>query len=307
MSVRSSHVVRLASLLVLAALVFAGCGDEGDPASGTPEPGSRDSATTIDDGSSGSAGNGDCYTTPGKQKARVRFVNLFTNDAYPSTAIDVYEGSSATDPCGKKLATVEFGSASDYVDVTALSDSGSWNAVAYVAGESDDEHRIMEQGESWPGGEAVTIVFSAAEPSDMDMGLPPSAGSVQAFFENGDFPAVAEPPAGKATVGIAATSLQWVDPDGAWIAGIAGQSGCLVAEGDSEGSTSLIAGTQLVTYPVDPGSLSLGLFPSDPGTCTDAPAIGPVALDVEADSRAFVFAYGSSPDDEQLLVLPIES
>jgi hypothetical protein len=306
-SVRASNLARLAAVLAVAALVLTGCGDDsGSESSGTAKAASDGSATSTT-ASAGSAGKGDCYSTPGKQKARVRFVNLFTNATYPAGSIDVYEGSSATDPCGKKLATVPFGSASDYIDVTALSDSGSWTATAYIAGSTDDEHRIIDQGETWSGGEAVTIVFAGTEPSDVDTGLPPSSGSVQAFFENGDSPAVAEPPAGKAALGIAATSLQSVDPDGAWRAGVSGQAGCLMAEGDTESTSTSIGGTQIVTYPIDPGSLSLGLFPSDPGTCTDTPAIGPVTVDAAPDSRTFVFAYGSDMQSEKLLVLPIES
>jgi hypothetical protein len=296
--------LRLTAVLAIGAVALVGCGDDSPESSGTSKVPAGDVATTT---AARSAGSGDCYTTPGKQKARVRFVNFFTNATYPSSSIDVYQGSSATDPCGKKLATVPFGSASDYVDVTALDDSGSWNAVAYVADSTDDQHKIIEQGETWAGGEAVTIVFAGTEPSSMDTGLPPSSGSVQAFFENGDSPAIAEPPSGKAAVGIAATSLQSVDPDGAWRAGVSGQSGCLMGEGDTESTSTNIGGTQLVAYPVDPGSLSLGLFPSDVGGCTGTPVIGPATIDAAAGSRTFVFAYGVDKQDEKVLVLPIDS
>jgi hypothetical protein len=304
-SVRSSRSLRLTAVLAIAAVALVGCGDDSPESSGTTKAPSGDAATTT--APSGGSGKGDCYTTPGKQKARVRFVNFFTNATYPSSSIDVYAGSSATDPCGKKLATVPFGGASDYVDVTALDDSGSWNAVAYVADSTDDQHKIIEQGETWAGGEAVTIVFAGTEPSSMDTGLPPSSGSVQAFFENGDSPAIAEPPAGKAAVGNAATSLQSGDPEGAGRAGVTGQSGCLMAEGDTESTAMNIGGTQLVAYPVDPGSLSLGLFPSDAGSCTGTPVMGPATIDATAGSRTFVFAYGVDKQDEKLLVLPIES
>lgn len=300
---RSCQVLRLAAVSALAGVALVGCGGNNDSASpSTTKAASGDTATTT---SAASGAKGNCYTTPGKQKARVRFVNLFTNATYPSSAVDVYQGSSATDPCGKKLATVPFGSASEYVDVSALSESGSWTATAYVAGSTDDQHKIIDQGETWNGGEVVTIVFSGSEPST-DTGLPPSSGSVQAFFENGDSPAIAAPPTGKAAVGIAATSLQHVDKDGSWRAGVSGQSGCLKAEGDTDSTTTNIGGTQLVSYTVDPGSLNLGLFPSDPGDCTGTPAIGPTTVDAAAGSRTFVFAYGVDKQSEKLLVLPLE-
>jgi hypothetical protein len=295
----------LTAVLAIAAVALVGCGDDSPESSSTTKAPSGDAATTT--ARSGGSGKVNCYTTPGKQKARVRFVNLFTNATYPSSSIDVYQGSSATDGCGKKLATVPFGSASDYIDVTALDESGSWDGIAYIAGSTDDDHKIIDQGETWSGGEVVTIVFSGTEPSSTATGLPPSSGSVQAFFENGDSPAIAEPPAGKAVVGIAATSLQSVDQEGAWRAGVSGQSGCLMAEGDTESTATNIGGTQLVSYPVDPGSLSLGLFPSDAGSCTGTPVMGPATVDASAGSRTFIFAYGVDKQNEKLLVLPLES
>ena len=260
--------------------------------------------TTTTSGIS-TGGNGDCFTKPGTQKARVRFVNLYTNSTYPASDIEVLQGYSGTDPCGKKLATVPFGHASDYIDVTASDETGNWSAVAYVGGSTAKDHEIITQSETWKGGEQVTITFEGAEPAP---GLPPSSGGDQAFFEtstSGDasLPAVA----GKAVLGIAATSLQYVVKDGAWVAGVTGQAGCLKAVGDSSGITTNIGGTQLVQYTVDPGSLPVGLYPSVPGKCAGAPAIGPVTIDAAAGSRTLVFAYGSDAQHEKLLVLPIAS
>jgi hypothetical protein len=113
--------------------------------------------------------------------------------------------------------------------------------------------------------------------------------------------------AGKAVLGIAATSLQYVLPDGAWVAGLAGQTACLQAVGDTESTRTNIGGTQLVPYTVAPGSLSLGLYPSDPGKCAGAPAIGPATISAAAGSRTLVFAYGTTAKDLKLLVLPIAS
>ena len=108
-------------------------------------------------------------------------------------------------------------------------------------------------------------------------------------------------------LGIAATSLQYVDPNGTWVAGIAGKPACLAAVGDTESTRTNIGGTQLVPYVVEPGSLSLGLYPSDPGKCTGTPAIGPATVDAAAGSRTLVFAYGVDAQHLKLLVLPVAS
>jgi hypothetical protein len=297
----------ITGIAISAALLFAACGGSGSSKANTTTPptDAAAGATTTTGGSSG-GGNGSCYTTPGKQKARVRFVNLFTNTTYPSSDIDVYQGYEASDPCGKKLATVPFGHASDYIDVTASDDSGNWNATAYVAGSAAKDHEIITQSETWKGGEQVTITFQGGE---HQADLPASAGGDQAFFESPttDASSALKAVAGKAVLGIAATSLQYVDPNGAWVAGLAGQPACLQALGDTSSTRTNIGGTQLVPYTVAPGSLSLGLYPSDPGKCTGPPQIGPATIDAAAGSRTLVFAYGTSPKELKLLVLPIAS
>ena len=299
----------LVAITCAAALLLGACGGSsgGSSKASSTTPGTGDNATTTTAGSSGGGGgNGNCYTTPGKQTAKVRFVNLFTNSTYPNSDIDVWQGTSATDSCGKKLATVKYGTASDYIDVTAADDAGDWETAAYIAGSTDDQHQIMTQTETWKGGEQVTITFQGAEP-DSTSGLPPSAGGDQTFFEKpevGDVDSF-KTVEGKALLGIAATSVQYVDKAGAWVAGIAGQPACLKANGDTDSTRSNIGGTQLVQYPVDPGSIQLGLYPSDPGTCSGTPAIGPTTIDAAAGSRTLVFVYGTDAKALKLLVLPV--
>ena len=94
------NVVRtraVASIAIGAALLFAACGGSSSSSkSATTSPPTDGNAATTTTGASSSGGNGNCYTTPGKQKARVRFVNLFTNPTYPSRDIDVWQGFSGT-------------------------------------------------------------------------------------------------------------------------------------------------------------------------------------------------------------------
>lgn len=307
-SSRFQSVRRATVLLAVASLALAACGSDDESDSSTTTAADRATTTeaTADTTGSSSSGKGDCFGEPGTQTAKVRFVNLYTNATYPGGDIDIYSGFGATDPCGEKLATLKFGEATDYLDVTAQKESGSWNAVAYVAGKTDQEHQIIGQGETWKGGEVVTILFSGSEPSDSSFGASPASGTVQAFFENGDSPAVVSPADGKAVVAVNATALQAVDADGAWNAGAVGGSGCLPSAEDTEFSSLSIGGTSVVSYAVDPGSVQLGLFPSDPGTCEGTPVIGPATVDAAAGSRTLVFAYGVDAQSEQLLVLPLE-
>lgn len=302
----------LVLLAASATLVLASCGGGGSSkASSTPSTsgGGGDAATTTTSGGGGgSGGNGKCFSTPGKQTARVRFVNLFTNATYPSGGVDVWQGFSATDSCGKKLATVPYGTASDYIDVTAADESGNWEVSGFPAGVTKDEdHQIISQSETWKGGEQVTIVFMGQDPTS---GNGPSAGSDQAFFEKPttDESSLPAAPAGKAILAIGAASTQYTVKDGAWHAGVTGVSGCLKSAEDTENTSTSIGGTSQIVYPVDPGSLSLSLYrTSDTGvtTCTGKVDIGPATVDAAAGSRTLVFGYGPDATHLKLLVLPI--
>jgi hypothetical protein len=293
-------------LVAAAALLLAACGGGGSDDTSSPSTDSGNATTTTEAGSGG-GGNGDCFTDPGPQTARVRFVNLFTNDAYPSGDIDIWQGFSAQDTCGKKLATVPYGEATDYIEVNAADESGNWSVTAYIAGERDEDHAIITQTETWKGGEQITITYQEGDPG---FGSTAAAGGDQVFFEKDSegeaesFPSVD----GKGVIAISATALQYVVEDGAWVAGIAPPA-CLTAVGDTEGSRTNIGGTSLVSYPVAPGSVELSLYRTNPDTgavtCSGTPDIGPAAADAESGSRTLVFAFGPDAENLDLLVLPV--
>ncbi len=295
---------------LVAAMLLAACGGGGSSkSSDTTTPaggGTATNATTTTGGSAG--GNGDCVTDPGPQHARVRFVNLFTNATYPSGDIDIRQGFSAFDACGKKLATVKFGEASDYIDVAAADSSGNWQVAAYVPGVVDEQHQIISQSETWKGGEQVTFIIENQDPTS---GNGAAAGGDQAFFEKPitDLNPSTNPVAGKGLIVVGAASVQYTAAkDAAWVAGIAGQTKCLTAVGDTDPNTRTnIGGTSLVPYEVEPGTLSVSLYKSDPGTCTGTPDIGPVSVDVPGGGRSLVLAYGPDATHIKLLALPIPS
>jgi hypothetical protein len=297
---RAFAVVTIVAMLALAAC--GGGGDDSDDAAPITDPAGGEPPTSVE---SSDGGNGDCFGTPGSQTARARYVNLFTNDTYPQGEIDVYQGLGADDPCGKKLATIAYGEATDYLDVNALDESGNWYTTAFLAGGTGEDQQIIRQSETWKGGEQVTIVFFNQDPSS---GNPPAFGSDQVFFEEptDDPNSTITTVPGKAVLNISASALQYTAPDEGWVAGVVGESDCLQAVGDTEFTRTNIGGTSLVQYPVDPGSIDLALYDSDPGTCSGEPDIGPVTIDAEAGSRTLVLAYGADPNNIDLLVLPVE-
>jgi hypothetical protein len=300
---RSSGVIAVSAILLLAACGGGGSSKKG---SGTTDTTTDLSATNVTT-SAPSGTNGQCFTDPGPQKARVRFVNLYTNAAHPSGDIDVWQGFSGQDPCGKKLATVPFGTSSDYIDVTAGDSTGNWDAVAFPAGAKAEADTIITQSETWTGGEQVTIIFMGADPTS---GNGPTAGANQVIFEKsstGEATSTFAAVPGKAAIGIGAASVQYVAKDGSWRAGVKGQSGCLLAVGDTATTTTNIGGTSVVPYTVTPGSVTLSLYPSDPGTCTGTPDVGPTTFDAAAGSRTLVLVYGSDAKALKMLVLPIAS
>ncbi len=285
-----------------AALLLAACGGGGNGAEASPDTRAPGTTAGTTEGSGG--GKGDCSREPGEQKARVRFVNAYTNPTYRSNDIEVWQGYGVDDACRRKLATVPFGTASDYVEVTATDGDGNWNMVAYVDRASDDI-RIVEQGETWTGGEQITFVIEGGDPGS---GGRPSAGGVQAVYEKspkaGDVAVEAVP--GRAVIGIGSYALEHVLDDNAWSAGADLQGACLESDGDTGSRREVIGGTDLVSFTVDPGGLVLGLFPSRAGNCAGTPAIGPATIDARAGSRTLVLAYGTGAQDLKLLVLPVQ-
>jgi hypothetical protein len=305
--VEASRARRARTLAVIVAcgmLLAAACGGDDDD-SATPPP--DDGATSSTEIDLGGGGDGDCFTDPGDQTARVRFVNLFTNDDYPEGDIQVFQGFSADDPCGEELATVAYGEVSDYIEVNAADESGNWSASAYIAGSLDDEHKIISQTQTWAGGEQVTFIFFEGDTTSTG---PSASGSSQTFFEvspSDGNTAMTTAPDGKAVIGVNASALQYLLPETGWAVGATGQSGCLLAVNDTETSATNVGGTSLVQYPVDPGSIELALYPTEPTRdCSGAPDFGPTTVEADAGSQTLVFAYGPSADAVDLLVLPVE-
>ena len=290
----------LVALTVASALLFGACGgkshSKSTPSTNAP---TTDTASAVSPGTT--AVKAKCVTVPGKQTARIRFVNLYTNPEYPESAVDVWQGLGPDDPCAKKLTTVPFGQAGEYTDVTASDASGHWSAVAYVAGSNDKEHEIVVQGETLLGGEQATMVFEGTAPQ---AGAAASAGSAQTFLEKNNVgdPAMLVPAKGKVSLGIT-SALQTVVDNGVWVVG-SPKSGCIRALSDTGATRVHVAGTAIIRYSVDAGE-PVAFYPAIPGTCTGAPVIGPVTVNGAAGSSAFVIAYGADAKNLKLLVLPI--
>jgi hypothetical protein len=293
--------IRAGAVAACAVVVLGACGGG---SSGT-KPASLTSASTTtapnSNGSGSGGGGSDCPSA--KVHARVRFVNLYTNSTYPKGDIEIWQGYTRTG-CSKRLATIGFGKASDFVDVTANDDQGNWEATAFVPGGSDDDHQIIQQSETWKGGEQVTMLLFAQEPTS---GNPASFGSDQVLFEKDPSQETTITTApGKATIVASGVAVQAAVPDANWRLGVP-RAGCLSSTDDTPNSTTSVGGTSALQFAVDPGPIDVALYPIDPGTCAGTPAVGPVSIDAQEGSRTLVLAYGTDKQSLALLVLPFAS
>jgi hypothetical protein len=290
--------VRAGAVVACAVIVLGACGG-GSSDTKPASPTSASTTTAPNSNGSGAGGSGsNCPTAT--FHARVRFVNLYTNSTYPKGDIEIWQGYTRTG-CSKRLATIGFGKASDFVDVTANDAQGNWEATAFVPGGSDDDHQIIQQSETWKGGEQVTVLVFAQEATS---GNPAAAGADQVLFEKDpsqETPISTAP--GKATIVASGVAVQAAVPDANWRLGVP-RAGCLSSTDDTPSSTTSVGGTSALQFAVDPGPIDVALYPIDPGTCAGNPAVGPVSVDAQEGSRTLVLAYGADAHSLSLLVLP---
>ena len=222
------------------------------------------SASTTDKNGAGVAtestvAKAKCETTPGKQKARIRFVNVYTNKTYPKSDIDIWQGLSATDPCAKKLTTVPFGQASDYIDITPSNEAGDWSAAAYVAGATDRSHEIVVRGGNlagWRAGDDGGRGRRAARRRSRQRGPGPDVprGEQRSANPRCSFRLRARPHSASRA------RCRPSSKTASWFAGV-GKSTCLRSLSDTASHRTTIGGTQVVRYSVDPGSLDVAVLP----------------------------------------------
>ncbi|MCU1458739.1 MAG: hypothetical protein JWL73_2831 [Actinomycetia bacterium] len=232
----------------------------------------------------------------------MRVVNLVVQNG-AGVQIDVYGGLSAA---GKPLATVDYGSASPYLDPPK---SGQDSTLSfYFHGKTDTASKLIDQsGTLGSGYQATYFVWYGA-----DGGTGTAVGHVQTLTEAapaGTSAATNVPkvPDQKAVIQVFASQTETLAKDLTFDLGLP-VGGCLPqlsADGTTGGSDTraLVGGTAIVQYVTDPGAQQVGLFPSSSGNCVGAPAAGPTDITPTSGQAMLLVVYGTSPQALKLLPL----
>jgi hypothetical protein len=177
-----------------------------------------------------------------------------------------------------------------------------------VGHEEDEGGHFLTDTELEPGS-VLTLVVSYHDPITEGGG---TAG-ISIFYDTGPYVAGSMPvrPVDGVLLVASATPLAWVlgddhealtfgSPDG----------GCLrpagsPAPGAGPGAITVsMGGTAAMTYDVTPGTVAVAAWGKDATSCGGAPRIGPIDVEVDAEGRTYVFAYGTGLDDLRLLTVP---
>lgn len=236
------------------------------------------------------------------QTATIRFVNLWLHEG-TGTPVDVYL-SPFLQPEQPLFEGLEFGAASAAVSIRADASVNAYLSGDPRAGEGlgSPEFIASAKDRDIGPGDRLTLVLRYSPPFGDD----PVSGGIVVFKDTGD----------AVTDGMPAR-----DVDGALLVAYAGpvrhvvgethkgywfgipDEGCLRPAGASPrpGISVSAGGWEVLPYDVPPSRLQVAAW-RDSG-CSGPPEIGPVAVDVAGEERAYVFAYGTGPDDLRLLPL----
>jgi hypothetical protein len=237
--------------------------------------------------------------------ATMRVANLYTPATGEPPALDIYSGTSAQ--YGTLVASVPYGTISDWFDPGVLDASGDASLTWYVHGKTGQNDDIGNQTETLKGGEQITV-FIAAGDADNKNSSGIQFARWKVFFDNGaDFP-LPSPVAGKAIV----------MADGIGLSAVPGTSETfLYMSVDGECLPNVEGGSQGTPQPWGPGSQQSYLAPAGskemhielPGTngipdCKSNGKFPPFKYDVAAGERAWLAFY--SPDGKTLKALQVK-
>ena len=289
----------LGLVLVLAATASACGGDDGG-SDGSPETTvTADGADTTTSAASGTGSSSDA-TVSG---AQVRIVNLFVPAEGTPGPVEVLAGYTAAEGA-TPVASIPFGEAGEFFEPPASSDGRSLFSI-YPEGATADDDRLIQVDQTIVEGDQVTLLLTSSE--DLEGSR---TGSIQLYFErtgadsNGQASVVEPAPDGKALVLGNASAIGALGGDtSGFTYGVPGV-GCLE---DEDPSATLVGGTSTLRYPVDPGEVEVAAYAFDDNDCSADPVVGPATVELEAGSSAYVFVYGTSSTDRDLLVVPLDA
>lgn len=321
--------LRIIGAAMALAVVLTGCGGSSTTTSSTTDqmsPQASDSQTMPDTSTTDDDTQTDSSDEWVPLDMKVRVVNLwYPSDSTTSGSIDVYNEFARPGFGAKKLVTVAPGTATEFFAPEAKKlflDQGSkdFKLTFYPEGKNLDADQLMSQNEDWASGLVLTYVITAASKDSGSTGA-----SVQVFADAPGSSTAWEtgapwaPPAGKATLLLMATALQYAGADpnigpaylasttaGKCINFMDSADGTMHDEDSS--SFGLISGTGGMTIVLDPGEqIRINKAPptsSVKEACASKPVIPAMDPGLAAGGRAYGFLWGSDPDAPKLMILP---
>lgn len=298
------------------ALVAAACGGDdsssGSTGAGSSSPVATSPAATSAAGSSPapdtSGGTASPTTasapsggskTPTLSGVRYRLVNLYLGPDGPATIVAT-PGLRA-DAKATAVASVEYSSVSDPFAPPGRDESTSFSL--YRSGEITDDARLIQVIQPGKRGEDWIVLVTGSKEADRVAGTIQlmRGGAPQADTSGAS--SLQPPSAGKAQVVASGSGLGQLDGDASSMRlGVPGQ-GCLVSSNPEDANT-LLGGTSLLPYELDPGSVQLAGYDLQDSSCSNTPVAPPVTIDAKAGQRTYVYAYGVTAAERSLLVVP---
>jgi hypothetical protein len=282
--------LRLLALLVVPTLLAAACGGSSPTVPAAAAPSSTTPRAAV---------------SPSGKRGHVlaRIVNLYAPPGHPDGVdVEAYsvgsDSPAAQEGVGKPdIGPVGYGKVSDYAP---LAPSVTGDLVLFTPGVKVQVGTVNLDGvnpdrftvQVWANGEGQ---FSAST-----FGERPSAENL-VNRHTGAIPAA---PSGKALLVAAAQSLGDVAKGKGYNLGDPAKGCAAVEPPDTSGSHPAIPAGGALQYTVSPGAQQAAYFDILDDRCTTV-VIPPVPLTVQAGDRAYVIAYGTTPANLRLMVLPI--
>ena len=293
---------RIVLSMAVMAIVAAACsGGVGGPAV-TSGPGSTDDLgaglPTLPGGGGGTGGQ--------PSGAKVRVFNAYTADGSGTGAIDVY-GDSLVGSDSTPIATVPYGTLSEFFDPGVFDSDGNAFLTFLPAGVKDQDKVLMTQTETLHSSDVLTVYLgTGSQRADGTRGA-----FDQVYFHHPTGGGVANtPPPGKGLLIVTSAGLDEImtsQADKTWYVGLG--NGCDGGLGSGPGITTTVSpGATGAEYELTPGAVTVGIYagPSDQiGTCTGEP-IAQAQVEAKANVLDVFILY--APKDGQLksMMIPLE-
>jgi hypothetical protein len=248
------------------------------------------------------AGAGDENSGGADPAAKIRLVNLWVDEG-TGAPVDVHMSPLMSDE-RPLFQDVGFGTVTATTSVPADARITFYRAGNAASGEEIATHFLSSR--DLEGGDQLTLVLGYTRPI-REGGM---TGVVEVFQDTGQFVSGGMParPVDGTLLVISVSPANRIlgDARDSFTFGSRGQ-GCLRPAGSPPPSsgggaiTTSLGGTAIITYDVQPGVQQIAAYGSDTSQCEGSPRIGPVEVDVAAEGRTYLFAYGTGPNDLRLL------